>query len=500
MHISSLPGVFPIGDIGKEAEKFIDFLQAAGQQWWQILPLGPTSSAFGNSPYMALSTHAGNSLFIDIDDLIDQGLLSKKDIPSQKSSEYKIDALQATVLKNNLLQKAWIAFKANPSTGKLKNFEAQHKWLHNYALFMTLKKEFKQKAWYDWPTAYKKRENSAIKDIESKLADSISYYKFEQYVFFTQFNTLQNYAKKKGIKIIGDLPIYVSEDSVDTWSNQDIFDLHPKTGRPQNIAGVPPDYFSETGQRWGNPLYCWHSKDQVVKQKLYKWWEERLRSLFELVDAVRIDHFRGFESYWSVPASHKTAMEGRWIKGPGIGFFKEMEKKLGKLPIIAEDLGVITPKVEKLRDDLDFPGMKILLFAFDGDPNNNYLPHNHPRNSIVYTGTHDNDTIVGWYLDPEVSSVAKKNAKLYANRENDESSSIHHDLIHLALSSPACLSIFPIQDILGFGNDCRMNIPGTSKDNWTWRCAPRFINNDTAKWLLKKSIFFGRYTEKKEKA
>ncbi len=357
---------------------------------------------------------------------------------------------------------------------------------------MALKQKYNQKAWFQWPEKLRRRDPEAILNIAGQLKREIRYYQFEQYLFFSQWQKLHAYANEKGIQIIGDLPIYVGLDSVDVWANQKIFELDNKTARPTHVAGVPPDYFSKTGQLWGNPLYRWNTKNSDVKKQLHDWWADRLQMIFSTVDVIRIDHFRGFESYWSVPAKEKTAVNGKWQKGPGITFFQEMEKRLGALPVIAEDLGLITPAVEKLRDNLGFPGMKILLFAFDGNPKNEYLPYNYSKKCVVYTGTHDNDTAVGWYLSPEVSPDTKKQAKRFANRTDNEASTFHRDMIYLAHSSPACLCVLPMQDVLGFGNDCRMNTPGTTENNWQWRCAGRFITDDLAEQLFESTRLFGR--------
>ena len=326
-------------------------------------------------------------------------------------------------------------------------------------------------------------------------AQRIAYYIFEQYLFFKQWQSLHDYARANGIGLIGDLPIYVALDSVDVWCHQHIFQLDPRSAQPTHVAGVPPDYFSRTGQRWGNPLYRWQAADPDVQRDLFNWWEQRFRINFHLTDTVRVDHFRGFESYWAVPAGEETAINGHWEPGPGRSFFKAMQSQLGPMGIIAEDLGIITPEVEALRNALGYPGMKILLFAFDGTVDNAYLPYNCEKNSVVYTGTHDNDTAVGWYLSPEVDPAAKRKAKLFARRQDDDAGSFHQDLIHLALSSPSNLAIFPMQDVLGFGNDCRLNTPGTVINNWQWRCAGRFLNDETADWLSCLTSLFGRNPE-----
>ncbi len=492
LSVSSLPGPYGIGDLGPGSLDFIDFLARSGQKYWQILPVGPTSPMFGNSPYMSFSAFGGNQLFISPELLIEQNLLQKSDLPAADFSEYTVEYESLIGWKKKILNLAWHHFQANGPGKTLDDFRSQHLWVNDHALFLALKRYYKQKPWYHWPGEIRFRKQSALQQATEVLSGEIDQAVFEQYLFFRQWEKVHSYARTKNIQIIGDLPIYVGLDSVDVWANQEIFDLNPKSGRPKNIAGVPPDYFSTTGQRWGNPLYRWSSRSKTVNERLYDWWEQRLRQTFNQVDVVRIDHFRGFESYWSIPAKEKTAINGIWKKGPGKPFFQEMERRLGPLPIIAEDLGVITPAVEKLRDDLGYPGMKILLFAFDGKPDNGYLPQNMQRNCVVYTGTHDNDTAVGWYLASEVTHDSRRQAKRQANKTNDDASSFHRDMIYLAHSSVAALSIIPMQDVLGFGNDCRMNIPGTTDGNWNWRCAQRFITDDLADWLRGSTEFFGR--------
>ena len=304
---------------------------------------------------------------------------------------------------------------------------------------------------------------------------------------------LRDYAGARHISLIGDIPIYIGLDSADVWANQEIFELDRRTLHPRRVSGVPPDYFSDTGQRWGNPLYRWHSHDPGTREKLLDWWSERLRSIFELVDVARIDHFRGFESYWAIPASEETAVKGKWVKGPGISFFKKVQERLGPLKIIAEDLGDITQEVVMLRDKLNFPGMKILQFAFDANPDNPFLPYNFKSaNCVVYTGTHDNDTTTGWFLSDRLDDEQRRFIKRFANRDLLDASSIHRDFIYLALSSSAALAIIPLQDLLGFGSDCRMNVPGEAEGNWKWRCAPEFLTDDLADWLKIAATRFGR--------
>lgn len=494
LHISSLPGPFGIGDLGAGGFDFIDFLAKSGQQYWQILPLGPTNKVFGNSPYMSSSAFAGNPLFISPEKLIQEGLLKQKELPICHFSEYTVDFQQVTAWKKTVLQQAWQTFQQQTSTTEQHRFFAKltdtHHWLEKYSLFMALKQKFQQQGWMQWPKKIRQCQPKAVQKAKKELQSTIRYFQFEQYLFFKQWKELHSYAREKGIQLIGDLPIYVGLDSADVWAQQEIFTL-TETGKPTHVAGVPPDYFSDTGQLWGNPLYRWDSSG-AVQEKLLTWWQQRLQAILSTVDLIRIDHFRGFESYWSVPGDEKTAQNGSWKSGPGISFFEEMENRLEELPIIAEDLGIITPAVEKLRDDLGFPGMKILLFAFDGDPNNAYLPHNMVRNAVVYTGTHDNDTAVGWYLSKKVSEEAKDLARRYANCQHHDAAYFHKQMIYLAQSSVAALCILPMQDVLGFGNDCRMNKPGTASDNWQWRCPSHVITDALAAGIRDITALFGR--------
>ncbi len=491
LHISSLPGDYGIGDLGSKSYAFVDFLCKAGQTYWQVLPLGPVSSVFGNSPYMSYSAFAGNPLFISPELLMQDGLLSENQIPDQHFSEYNVHFQDVTTCKQTTLQKAWQSFCANCPPDHLIKFIQNHPWVSEYGLFMALKHHFQHKPWYQWPQELSTRQPDALSAARDSLVDQIRYFQFEQWLFTNQWLKLRSYANSKNIRLIGDLPIYVAHDSVDVWANQQIFDLLPD-GMPAHVAGVPPDYFSKTGQRWGNPLYRWNSKDSVVYEALNSWWKKRFARLLQTVDLLRIDHFRGFASYWSIPAHEQTAVQGQWKKGPGKQFFDDMSTPAGKIPIIAEDLGSMSPDVEKLRDDLGFPGMKILLFAFDGDKKNPYLPHNHIQNCVVYTGTHDNDTALGWYLNPDILANAKKQAKLYANCHDDDPGNFHQQMMYLAHASTANLAILPMQDVLGFGNDCRFNTPGTTQGNWQWRCAEKFMTNNLAEQLYKSTEQFGR--------
>ncbi len=495
LHVTSLPGPHGVGDIG-QAFNFIDFLASAGQSYWQILPLNPTGRIFGNSPYMSFSAFAGNPLLIDLTILVEQGLLLSEEVAAPEFSSYFVEFEKVIPWKKALLAKAWNRYKLHADTSEFVKFRQEHDWLFAHALFMALKDRFDNAPWYDWPDELKQGNRKSLLVAAEEMPEQMDYYCFEQYLFFTQWKKLRDHALRKGVKIIGDLPVYVGMDSVDVWAHQGIFELNTRTRRSVRVAGVPPDYFSRTGQLWGNPLYRWNTRKGVVKGQLFSWWTDRFATMLNLVDIVRIDHFRGFESYWSVPGGDETAENGVWKKGPGEQFFREMEKRLGFLPVIAEDLGIITPEVEKLRDDLGYPGMKILLFAFDGNPGNSYLPFNVPENCIMYTGTHDNDTAVGWFLDPEVPGSSKIRLKRAANRTDDDIASAHLDIQYLAMSSPARLCVLPMQDILGFGNDCRMNTPATTEGNWIWRCAPQYLTDQLAGWLRDQAFFFNRLPEK----
>jgi len=490
LHMTSLPGAYGIGDFGPAALDFIDFLVAAGQRYWQFLPLAPVDQVFGGSPYMSLAAFAGNPLLISPDRLLDDGLLSRAEVDAGPAfSEYHVDFPAVTAYKQPLLKQAFTRLGKSALLDDFQDFcQAESAWLQDYALFMSLRDHEGRKPWYQWAKPLMRREASALARIRALQAETIEYYQFEQFVFFRQWRQLREYANKQGISLIGDLPIYVSHDSADVWANQGCFLLDKKTSAPTHVAGVPPDYFSKTGQRWGNPLYRWKI-GRGKNKALYDWWRQRFRQLSQLVDSVRIDHFRAFESYWQVPAAEKTAINGKWIKGPGKQFFADMADQIADLPIIAEDLGVITPEVIALRDGLGFPGMKILQFAFDSDEKNLYLPHNFASpHCVVFTGTHDNNTTVGWYLE-DASKEGQARVRRYANSSASE---IHWDLIRLALSSIAKTAIIPMQDLLGFGGDCRMNMPGSVQGNWQWRCAARFMTREVADRLRDETEFYGR--------
>jgi len=480
-HITSLPGPWGIGDIGESAYTFIDFLERAGQQYWQILPTNPTNLHFDSSPYMSTSAFAGSPLLISAELLVKDGMLTTKELsPVPDFSPYLVDYARVSACKKHLLAESFKRFAAADDS-RYADFVRRTPWLLDYALFMSLKEVHNDDPWYQWPEALARREPGALAEAEERYGERITYFLFEQFIFFSQWSQMKRYAADRGVSLIGDIPIYVGLDSCDVWANQEIFELDQATLMPLRVAGVPPDYFSKTGQRWGNPLYRWNDRDPQVTAALLDWWVQRFKSVFDLVDVSRLDHFRGFESYWAVPAKDETALNGSWIKGPGASFFHDIYKKLGPLSIIAEDLGDITTDVLKLRDTLGFPGMKVLQFAFDHNPENAFLPYNYDStNCVVYTGTHDNDTTLGWFLSNLVSASQRQAIKRFANRRMHDSSPISEDMIYLAFSSIAALTVIPLQDILGFGSDCRMNTPGIAKGNWRWRCHHAVLTDELA--------------------
>lgn len=473
VHPTSFPSPYGIGDLGKTAYDFIDFLKKANQTLWQCLPLGPTG--FGDSPYQAYSAFAGQPLLISPDKLIELKLLSKDDLVDMPEwNKDLVEYERVTAFKTALLKKAYQNFLHVPNLvlrSEYSTFCKEHEfWLTDYALFMALKDHQNGKKWTEWDEEYKnptkETKAKALKDLE----DSVNYYCFVQFIFFRQWYELKKYANEHDVQIIGDIPIFVSPDSSDAWANKELFQLDDE-GYPTVIAGVPPDYFSKTGQIWGNPLYNW----DYHKKTNYEWWIQRIRHQLTQTDIFRIDHFRGFEAYWSIPVGEETAINGKWVKGPGNDFFDHIMKAFdGELPIIAEDLGIITPEVEALRDDYNLPGMRILQFAFNDLGDSSYLPYNYVENCVCYTGTHDNDTTVGWYLKASPESQDKARRYLSCDGRN-----IHWDMIRLAMGSVARYVIFPLQDIFGLDSDARMNTPGTSKNNWAW-C---FKQTDIQDWM-----------------
>ncbi len=492
-HITSLPSVFGIGDIGISSYRFIDFLCESDQSYWQFLPTGPTYEPFDYSPYMSSSAFAGSYMLLSPELLLEAELISDSSLHDHpKFSPYLTDYNKVALYKKKLLKEAFSNF--NPDNfQEYSDFLVNNIWLDDYAMFMVAKEIYNEAGWFAWPRDLSTRSKKTLRTFSEKYKAQIDYYRFEQFEFFRQWQLLHDYARSKRISLFGDLPIYVSYDSVDVWANQQIFTLNRETLRPTYVAGVPPDYFSKTGQRWGNPLYDWQSKKKTVQDKLIDWWSARLAHLFTLVDMARIDHFRGFESYWSIPEECETALDGAWLKGPGKVFFTKIFDKLGPLNIVAEDLGIITPEVEMLRDELQFPGMKVLQFAFDGNPDNSFLPHNFTSsNYIIYTGTHDNDTTLGWFLSDRLNDKQREEIRLIANREPQDQRGIHHDLIFLAQSSISNLSVIPLQDIFGFGGDCKMNSPGVATGNWRWRCGGEFFTQEAAEQLKTSTRRFNR--------
>jgi len=472
-HPTSFPSPYGIGDLGAGAYEFVDFLIAAKQKLWQVLPLGPTG--YGDSPYQSFSSFAGNHYLISPDMLLEQGLLSPDDLTGAAFDARKVDYGPVIEYKMALLKKAHTNFKANSTAAdksKLTKFCKRYSdWLNDYALFTALKDYHDGVPWTSWPKPLAARERKAIAALEDELQDAIEFTKFVQYIFYCQWGKLRTYANDAGITIIGDIPIFVSMDSADIWASPELFALD-KSGKPSGVAGVPPDYFSETGQLWGNPLYKWDTH----KKTGYAWWCRRVEATLELVDEVRIDHFRGFESYWAVPYDAETAIEGKWQKGPGKALFTALEKKLGQLPVIAEDLGIITPAVESLRTELNLPGMKVLHFAFNPKDASAYLPHMYKDSrTIVYTGTHDNDTTIGWY--ESTSDAERDYLRRYMNVSGED---IAWDMIRLAFSTSGVYAIIPIQDVMSLDTDDRMNRPGTTDACWQFRYASDMLDSEYA--------------------
>jgi 4-alpha-glucanotransferase len=488
LHPTSLPSRYGIGDLGLEAYQFIDFLSASGQKYWQILPLTPPS--VGNSPYMSFSTMAGNPLLISPDLLKEKGLLSEEDLNSVPEFPLdRVDFPEVIAWKMPILRKAAHNFNNAPPIMR-KRFEgfcwSKGFWLEDYALFMALLESQGQPVWTQWPRELRQRYGDTINYFRQELAEEMFIHKFLQFEFVQQWSALKRYTNNLNIDIIGDIPIYVAHNSSDVWAHPEVFKLDPETGDPTDVAGVPPDYFSATGQLWGNPLYNW----EHLQHTGFDWWVRRVKEILAHVDLIRIDHFRGLEAYWSVPAGETTAINGRWVKAPGYALFNTIGDRLGKLPIIAEDLGDIDPPVLELRDHYQFPGMKILHFAFGGDAGNPYLPFNVNRNCIIYTGTHDNNTTVGWYED-NASDYEKRRIKQFLGGFSEQG--IAWDLIHLAYSSIANQAIVPLQDVLSLGSDGRMNTPSQPEGNWGWRYRKEALTEEYIHRLRDLVSLFGRF-------
>lgn len=490
MHISSLPSKYGIGTMGKEARKFVDFLVKAGQTYWQILPICPTS--YGDSPYQSFSSFAGNPYFIDLEILCKEKLLKEGECTSFFWGKKKTEVDFGILYENRyqLLKMAYERFMKKEPLDFKEFCKKENSWLDDYAVFMALKDANDGVAWTEWKKEYRIRDEKALEVAKNKYTKEISFYKMLQYLFFQQWRSLKEYANKKGILIIGDVPIYVAGDSADVWANPSQFYLD-KELNPIEVAGCPPDAFSDDGQLWGNPLFRW----DVMKKDDYAWWTKRVEAMSKLYDVVRIDHFRGFDSYYAIPAKDTTARNGEWKDGPGIELFQVMEKKLGKLNIIVEDLGFLTPSVLKLVKDSGFPGMKLIQFAFDSREDSDYLPHNYQSHSIVYTGTHDNDTIMGWMKTAPKESVVF--AKKYFNLTKEEG--YNWGIMRGAWSSVSDMAVVPMQDLLGLGSKARMNTPSTLGGNWMWRASEGDINLKLAAKICKKMKMYGRERVGKEK-
>ena len=481
LHPTSLPGRYGIGDLGPAAYHFVDWLVEAGQQIWQVLPLGPTG--YGDSPYQNFSAFAGNPLLISLDQLIEQGLLTEADLSERPLfPAERVDFGVLIPWKMSILRRAFANFKQSRQDEFEKWVANNEEWLNDYAFFMALKVHFGGGPWTQWPEELRRRDESALAQYRQKVADEIVFQQFIQFQFFQQWIQLHEYAQSQGITIIGDAPIFIAHDSADAWAQRELFYIR-EDGSLEVQAGVPPDYFSETGQLWGNPLYRW----DVMQERGYQWWIDRFRIIFQLVDVVRLDHFRGFEAYWTVPGEAKTAIQGEWRKGPNASLFEAVQDALGTLPIIAEDLGVITPEVEALRDQFDFPGMRILQFAFGADTSNSFLPHNYMQNTAAYTGTHDNETTRGWFgnLDDET----RQRVLDYFNCTSEE---IIRTMIRALMLSVADTVVVPMQDVLDLNNRARMNLPGTVGGWWTWRASAVQFTPEAAAWLAKWAKLYGR--------
>lgn len=489
MHISSLPSPYGIGTMGKEARKFVDFLDKAGQTYWQILPICPTS--YGDSPYQSFSSFAGNPYFIDLDYLCKDKLLTKKECLSYEWGENPEFVEYGTLYENRfpLLKKAYQRFKKALPADFADFCEKNSDWLDDYALFMALKDANGGVAWFEWEKDLKLRKPSAIEKAKEEFADDVEFWKMLQYLFFKQWTELKAYANEKGIQIIGDVPIYVAGDSADVWANPGQFYLDENLD-PIDVSGCPPDAFSDDGQLWGNPLFRW----DAMKKDGYTWWTKRIKAMSELYDVVRIDHFRGFDSYYAIPAKDKTARNGEWREGPGMDLFNTLEKKLGRLNIIVEDLGYLTPSVKQLLKDTGFPGMKLIQFAFDSREESDYLPHTYQKNCVVYTGTHDNDTIMGWFKTAPKESV--KYAKEYLRLNKEEG--YNWGTMKAVWGCVGDMAIVPMQDILGIGSEGRMNTPSTLGMNWKWRAVDGQITSALAKKVCKNMEIYCRKRKTKE--
>jgi len=477
LHVTSLPSPYGIGDLGSSAFSWVDRLHDAGQRWWQALPLGPTG--YGNSPYQSMSSFAGNAMLISPGSLILDGLLSAKDCESDFPSDV-VDYEAVIPFKIRLLETAWTKFKAGERKDLRPVYDEfcaqQEHWLEDYALFRALKARYHGAYYLEWPAQLVRRSAEALGEARRELANQIDQVRFAQFLLFRQGDQLKAHAHSRGVGLIGDLPFFVSPDSSDVWANPELFLLDERR-RPRFVAGVPPDYFSAQGQLWGNPVYNW----EALRASGYRWSIDRLRALLAHVDAIRLDHFRGFAAAWHVPAGAPAAQSGQWVQGPGAGFFEAVRQELGRLPFIAEDLGLITPDVYALRDQFQVPGTRVLQFAFDGQSDNPYLPHNFVANTVAYTGTHDNAPTRQWY--EELPDYQRQNLWSYLKRAPGETAEAAPALMHLAWSSMAALTMAPLQDLLNLGAETRMNVPGRAGGNWGWRCPEDMLSLPAFEWL-----------------
>jgi 4-alpha-glucanotransferase len=488
LHITSLPSPYGIGDMGPEAYRFADFLAKTKQSFWQILPLNPTERVYGNSPYHSIAAFAGNPLLISPELLEQDGFLTTADCePVPNGPTGRVDYNMVVPYKGNLFNTAYDRFIKTQAHDAYKLFCSENAaWLDDFAFFVAVKGHFNGKAWSEWSPEVRDRQPEALQSMKEDLYDTIEQEKFLQYLFFRQWFALKGYCNKKGIQIIGDIPIYVDYDSADVWTHPEIFKLDAERN-PEAVAGVPPDYFSATGQLWGNPVYRWNT----LKERGFDWWLQRMGHTLNLFDVVRIDHFRGLVAYWEVPAGEQTAIHGQWVEVPVYDFFDALRSQFPSLPVIAEDLGVITPDVREVMQHFELPGMKVLLFAFGEDnPMHPYLPHTYEKNAVVYTGTHDNNTIRGWF-EREAKSEDKKRLFRYLGRKTS-AKDIPWELIRLAMMSVANLAIIPMQDIIGLGEEARMNLPATGEGNWEWQLAPGELTPALADKLRTMTQIYGR--------
>jgi len=493
LHPTSLPGPYGIGDIGSRAHRWVEFLSGAGCGLWQVLPIGPTG--YGDSPYQCFSSFAGNPLLISPDALLKDDLLHPDDLYDHPYfPENRIEFGEVIPWKAGVLDRSFIRYQHTQSpqlNAEMEEFQVIHSaWLEDFSLFMALKEAHGGAPWHTWEKPLRERQPEALSNTRKQHAVAIQRQIYRQFLFFRQWAKLKSLAHEKNIQIIGDIPIFVAHDSADVWANPHLFHLDA-SGMPTFVAGVPPDYFAPTGQLWGNPLYRW----DVHAATGYTWWLERIKATLNMVDIIRVDHFRGFAGYWEVPGKAKTAEIGRWVPGPGKDFFRSIRQSLGDLPIIAEDLGVITPDVVELRDSFDLPGMRIFQFAFDSDPEDPFLPHNYPANCVVYTGTHDNDTVRGWY-----ERVPEKDKAFYRRYLDRDGNSVSWDMIRGVWSSVAVFGLAPMQDFLNLGNEARMNYPGNPSGNWMWRMSANAQTSDLQAKIKEFNYLYSRMNTSLEKS